>query len=382
MLLRLLAAALASPLVVDVGDEVPVGRNGTWARVHANPDGGWWFFQAAGGSYWVTPLDASLAEAAERTQLNDRTNLQDHAIVRCPDGSFLHVASGSVGGPNDSAWAWRYGADWAVEMETTIEERVPDRAHNDPTLVCGEVATGVGYSRYDRGGGAFFAIGEDGEVARPVEMQVGYFMGASLATWNGALVSANVSGPGGPSIDLQTFDAELQRTGSTPVRVTDGAAFWPQGLLPLADDRLLLAHMVGDPRSGGRGDVWVEVLDSEFRLLESVQVTDDGNAYRPWLAWSGDTVLVSFDRDLQPTLVPLTLDLSGVDGLLEEGGGRRGDDPAGCGCAATSPFPPEGAGVAAGALAALAVRRRRFGTLGGAERRSTRQPLASARPAV
>ena len=363
MIVTLLSLALAAPLIVDVGEEVAVGRNGTWARVHANPDGGWWFFQAAGGAYWVTPLGEDLSETDERLQLNARTDLQDHAIVRCPDGSFLHVASGSVGGPNDSAWAWRYGAGWAVTMEATIEERVPERAHNDPTLVCGDVATGVGYSRYDRGGGAFFAIRDDGSVAPPREMQVGYFMGASLATWNGALVSANVSGPGGPSIDLQTFDADLARTGSTPVRVTDGAAFWPQGLVPLSDDRLLLAHMEGDPRSGGRGDVWVQVLDADFRLLESVQVTDDGNAYRPWLSRSGDTLLVSFDRDLQPTLVPLTLDLSGIDGVLDDTGtgGRRGDDATGCGCAGIGEVRggPGSAAFPLGLGAAMLLARRR-----------------------
>ena len=53
------------------------------------------------------------------TPLTGRTDLIDHAISKCPDGTYMHLGSGEVVVPDDSAWGFRYDADWNMIAEAS-----------------------------------------------------------------------------------------------------------------------------------------------------------------------------------------------------------------------------------------------------------------------
>ena len=75
--------------IVEVGEEVDWGVGGAWARVLIQEPGDL-FFYAAGGEFFRMDLldDYSLMEE-EKVPLSGRTNLDDHSIQVCPDGSYL-----------------------------------------------------------------------------------------------------------------------------------------------------------------------------------------------------------------------------------------------------------------------------------------------------
>ncbi len=339
-----LPALHAAPVIAEVGGEIAIGRNGNWGRIHPDLDGGWWFFMAAGGDYWMSHLPEDLTyDDNDRTSLTGRTDLQDQSIVRCPDGTWLHAASASVATPNDSLYAWRYAADTFERLgEVTVEERVAERAHNDPTLLCSDIASGVGVSWYSEQGGAFFPLEGDLDVGSMFRMDLTNFMGSSLIAREDDLLAVSVNGPGNTNVEVSTFDADLSKTSARSVRITDRNAFWPQGLHQLASDRYLLAAMVRDAPGGEGGDVHLYLLDGDFQVLETERLSTGVDGHRPWIARKGEQVIVMYDHDMRNWAIPVTLDLDGVDDVLEEvpgsrdGSGRSSADDialAGCACA-------------------------------------------------
>ena len=60
-------------------------------------------------------------ELVDKRQVVDLTELVDHGIKKCPDGSYLHAASGmppeaagETGPPTDYLHLWRYDEDFNV----------------------------------------------------------------------------------------------------------------------------------------------------------------------------------------------------------------------------------------------------------------------------
>ena len=61
-----------------------------------------------------------------RRVLSDREefSFNDHAVKKCPDGSYLHVASRDSNEWNDSAHVWRYSPELEILTSTVLEEEL------------------------------------------------------------------------------------------------------------------------------------------------------------------------------------------------------------------------------------------------------------------
>jgi hypothetical protein len=344
----LLAPALAGDVFGTVQPEVRTGTGGNWARLHAS-DAGWWFFQSAGRDSWVEDLapDLSGFDDQARVRLTQRANLQDIQVEPCADGGWLVAASATLDAFDDSAYAFRFGSDFAALEEGTLEEREPARAHNDMVVLCNDAATGVAYANGRGGGGGgggstFFDL--DGvEVAGTTNLDWNA-MGASMAVRpaDGRIVGADIDGPESPRIRMTVFDDDWSVLERATFEVPSGAAFWPQRLLPFGDG-WIVAYLARQPGAQGNdGEVWLAALDAEFGLVDSVQVSALAQNGRPWVARRGNVLAVSYDREVQPhaTLVALAGDPPPEDTGTGGGSGSHGtsgDDAAsaaGCACAA------------------------------------------------
>ncbi len=311
MFALLVPGALAGSLVLEVGPEthIDVGRAGNWGRVFPAEDG-WHFFFAAGGDYHHVPLDAELRpDLSALRSLTGRGDLVDHAIAACPDGTWLHVASRSVNRLDDSATTFRYGADLSLLATRDLYEAEPLQEHRDMPALCtdGFVATAffepdsfVGYRLVE--------LGEDLAPVRVVEPE-----GLTIVTGSSLYRDGDTVGIVGfrgadtdflraREYDLETLalvDPHLQDVSPPGLR-----AYWSQGLARVGN-RWVVAHMARDDAEGWTaqdGDVFLSVFNADWRFLEQVQVsanTPPNGGMQPWLAFSDDTLVVSYTRELE-----------------------------------------------------------------------------------
>lgn len=344
----LLSCALAADLVTDVGAPVPLAPGGNWARV-LPADEGWDFFWAAGGDYNHLPMSDELVVVDQgRVPLTGRTNLVDHAIVRCPDGTLLHAASGNLDQFNDSAWAFRYASDLGRTDEGTIEERRADVAHNDLPLACG----GEGRDLVGFDYGEIRWLGADLGVTEDALSDAPQLQGASFR-WDGdelVVYSINYQGP----LSVRRYASDLTPLGHVDLELAEPGDYvwWPQANLKIGQYELVayMTRGLDESWSADTGNVWVVVLE-DGAIVQKLPVTTlpPGNgAMRPGLARKDDRVIVSYDVNLVPTVSPLTLDLGDV--AFEDTGDGTGGG--GCGCGG------EGGGAALLLLPGLWTRRR------------------------
>jgi len=373
MLSPLLSSAQAGPVFTAVGGESTIGMGGTWARLHAVDDG-WAYFQVSGGDEWTEGLaeDLSGFEVNDRINLTNVTGLQDVQVERCPDGGWLVVGSWTESTHDDSAAAWRYDPAFALQWKLTLAEGDDTHRHNDMLIVCGQAAEGVLFDRAQGGGGADFYPVEGGVLGSAVNVDVS----AEGGSWaerrsDGAYLVVDARGSE-EAVRIHTFDPDWTPRDTVTVSTPGGTAWWPQRIQAL-DDGWLFTWLGGQP-GAPFGDVWIGALDAELNLVDSAQLSDDAahQDARPWLARKGDTVVVTFDRDVQPRVVTVSLTPGagggddtgggdgggGGDGAADDSGAGGGSGKGGCGCA-TGGTPSGGLWGLAGLLGLVAVRRRR-----------------------
>lgn len=373
--------ALAGPFVLSVSEEKPMGVGGGWARVFLNDDDAtaWRFLWSAGGDYAMLPMGADLTVTdMGRTNLTGRTNLVDHGIARCPDGSFLHAASANLDTWNDSAYAFRLDADLVLTAESTIAERDGSTPHNDLAVVCTGVVDGVAFSGIGTDP-LFYPVAEDGTVGGVRYLEEGPQMMGGVMAWDDerdVLLAINFDRG---QLRIARYDADLALVEVRDVPdATEGMlrGYWAQGLMRIGDT-WMLAHMARDEADGwaaDEGDLWLTFFDADWNVLDRAQITENTpptGGMRPGIARRGDQLLVTYDKLVQPHLYDVRLDLAalGVVGAEDSGfvpddgddtgdsGGPVGTDPTpACGC--VSGDAPAAAGLL-GVLALLGVRRRR-----------------------
>ncbi len=397
-LLATLAPAQAGDFIVAVGPEVELMSAGTWARA-LWVDDGWKIFHSSNGDYYVADLVKTgdgLADwemdRANRKQLTSHGELKDHAIKRCPDGTFLHIASANLDRANDSSYAWVYDENFDIVASAPLEERT-DRDHNDASHYCSRLGRGVAYGG-GPGGGTIFRIEDDlsitaaGDTPNAVGLQGSSFWVDPDA---GEISLVTSSEPGNLNRHIYDADLNLMETLTTPYAQPGTRAYWPMGLLKVGDFWIVAHIFRPEPtqEGGDDGNVRVIVLDESWSIVEEAILTDNeirDSGQRTWLARKGSQVLFSYDRQRQHTVIEMTIDLSrfGVDAESDtgwdgssgwggedggSGGGAGGDDTGpgdeddedgkgGCdGCAAVGPGAAVGGLILA--LAAAATRRRR-----------------------
>lgn len=379
-LLLLLVPAFAGEVFASIDPEITQGMGGTWARYHAT-EAGYWFFQVAGSDGWMEDVaeDLSGYDDRARIQLTHVANLQDTQVERCPDGGWLLIGSYTIDSFDDSSAAWRFEEDFTERWHFTIAERDPSHKHNDMVVVCTPLTEGVIFDGGEgsSGGQPEFIEVTGGELGKSYPLQVGA-QGASAAfrEEDSMTLVVDANGAGSEEVRVHVFDAEWNETDKVIVPLSGGKAKWPQRFQPYGDGWLLT--YLTNTGAGPDGDIWLAALDADFNLIERIQVTDNGeNDNRPWFARRGSSVVVSYDRNVQPraTFVRLADD-GGDDGIPDtgegaddgddtgEGGGDSADTADGVGgggdveclCAAGSPL-ASGAGILLGAAAVLGARR-------------------------
>jgi len=400
LLLSLLSPpAHAGSFVLGTTSEFDLGQGGNWARIFPSSEG-WQITFAFDGDYHVADLtgtDGTWTLSHDSiVAITDDGGLVDHAIERCPDGGFLHVASANLDSPNDSAYADRLGQDFGIQASATVEERVPSNAHNDMAVVCSDLLQGVTFQDFGSQQVLFYPLGDDARpgTPQPIAGELVMTGGALLPDPDNdrVIISAGTAGAT-QGIQVGELSSSLRLSGMHQLDVTTGSLrpYWPQDLLAVGD-YFLLAFMVRDDSQGSdTGNVHLAVLDQDLQLVESTAIshidlaTTEGG-HRPGLARSGDTLLVSWDRQNTVRLFEVQLDIEamGIDpgtedsgwpggsdaGFAEDSGsgggsgdaGDAGDggsgDGGGCGCASGG---RASAGLLAGLLGVVGVARRRSG---------------------
>ena len=342
--------AAAASIVAEIGRPVETGTNGTWTRALVT-DEGWFMGVGTAGDFYVAPLlrtgdglEDWQFDRANWKAITDHGDLKDHGIRKCPDGSWLHVASANVGDPNDSAYAWRVSPDFDIVASGVVEERQPSRAHNDMAVICSPWTSGVVYSSFGSGAAqaTFFELDDSANAAGTVdlgEIQVegGGFL-ADAPTERIILTTANFDG----RLAFDTFSPTWDHLGTTAVDIPPSSerAFWPQSIIRVGQFYLVAMMSMVDSGagSGDTGDVWLHIFDEDFGLLEQHKLTDYGSgresAMRPWLAVQDDLLIVSYDIQTTHTFLAVRLDLDGVEAVDTsfpddgDGGGEGADGDA------------------------------------------------------
>ena len=378
MLLLTFSPVLAA-VVTQVDDPIILDkRTGTCARTFVDSSDQWWFFLGAGGGI-VAPVDANFDfKEDDLTRLTDRQDLQDHGIVQCPNGDYLHVGSYTQSSSNDSAHAYRYDADWNLIADAVLEAGVQDAAHNDMTVICSPDFQGVIFRENGGPGGQagrWFSFDAQGNVSGPTTLEnTPQITGGAAIQVGDEMWLFGTQGYQQDPLQVKRYDADLVYLGeqaSVNLSPDGGQPYWTQGLLK-AGDYYLLAHMGRGQESfdADTGNVYLSILDADLTLLEQTRLSDYSSGaagMRPGLMRDGDKAVVSWDANLRPNLVVLTLDLSGA-GNLDSGwdsgdsgdtGPGGGDGVSGCGgCAGGG----QAGGLLAGLIAAGMLGRRRNGS--------------------
>jgi hypothetical protein len=372
--------------IASVGAEVKWDMGGGWTRIlPGEPESD--FFYSAGGDYVRITMNADWeVDDINRNFLTGRMNLDDHNLVPCPSGGFLHVASGKTTEPNDSAYSFRYDEDFSATAQTVLAESIFKIRFNDMALICHEKGNFASFIDYDVWGTVVYTLDADGALLdekRIPELPLaegGVFL-EDPVRGDLALVTSTPE-KNGLFVNWLSWDLVFKDTRRIlQVDRTVAQAYWPQAV-NIIGDRIVLAYIQQPSNAGFQadwGNVWLAIFDLEWTLLENhLIVKDDGpdGTMRPGLALQGETLMLSYDEIehfppgvVQPRMVPITLKLSafGDFGLPDTGGGSgsdsdsntdsggKGDDDDGggvspewkCGCSSTESGRPRGVWVRA-----------------------------------
>lgn len=346
LLLSLSFSLAYAGVVIDVGEPVTLTMGGGWARAFPADEGGWHFLWSAGGDYNLLPMGADLSvRDSDRTRLTGRTDLVDHGIARCPDGSYLHAASANLESFNDSAFAFRYATDWERTASGALAERNPERAHNDLLVLCSPLLDATLFVEGSPTNPILVEIGQDGTPVGETRLDTRtHLMGGSMVWDPDTDTLVTVGFDNRQSIVVERWDADFVKLETIEIPVVEAPqrVYWTQATLRVGE-HWFVAHMARDESAGwasDEGNVWLQVFDLEWNLLESHAVTNftaPEGGMRPGLARQDDRLLVLFDKGVRPHIVSVTLDAAAL-----------GEDPAGdtrsdgrearaeaCGCAAT-----------------------------------------------
>jgi MYXO-CTERM domain-containing protein len=301
---------------------------------------GWKAAYSSGSAYMVGDLvnesgdlDGWLIDKSNQVRLTPEefTLLKDHAIKRCPDGTYLHTASANLVEQNDSAYAWRYDENFEAIGHSEVELKTPDRAHNDMANICSHLAQGVAFpsTGFGEGENLFFYLDEnaapEATVLLPEEPRMSG--GAFLTDVHEDLIYGIGFGLYTRDLMILTYDGDFNLLDQTQLPVLNGwRAYWSQGFIQVGD-YFLVALMgaedsnpdgddIPDPAppipSSDDGNVFLLVLDQDWNLVEEIQLTDHVQGFggmRPWLARKGDQVLMTYDVWTEHSLVEIRLDI-------------------------------------------------------------------------
>ncbi|MCB9741825.1 MAG: hypothetical protein H6740_04370 [Alphaproteobacteria bacterium] len=378
----LLGVAHAQDFVRDISDEIVINVGGGWNRTFPAEDG-WHFLWSAGGDYNWSPMPQDFNWAdTERKLLTGRSNLQDHGVSECPDGSWLHAASATLNEPDDSAYAWIYDGDFNQAASLVIAEGDDGLKHNDILVACTPNFRLIGFTNRQLAGGTAFVYDSSLNLIQSKELENAPTLSGTSAIHDpdtgGILLAGFELASQDESLKITRYDANLDYVDQHSIDVAPGSArcYWAQGFMRLGD-YYAVAHMCRDESAGWEGDtgdVWLDIFDADWNLLEQHNVTNNTlpqGGMRPYLTRKGAQLLMSYDEAVRPRMHVIELNLAAF-GLAEgEDSGLpwNGDDSGvpvndsglggGKGCGGCASGAPRGGGALAALWLGLALRRRR-----------------------
>ncbi len=322
-----IALSFAGEVFLEVSEpEIVGGTNyrATWARAFPAEEG-WHFFRAAGSDYQHHMLSDDLELLDAGNKLTGRDDLVDHAISQCPDGTWLHVGTtNSSPGANDGAWVFRYDADFQIIAQYEIANGDETTFYNDAPVLCTNfIDASVFTYNLEVQTAPMVVFAQDGSVERVVDITSQPHTSGAAMKWENESEELLVvrAWTLGPRIMVDRYDRDLNLVSVVELdHIPDEQnAYWPQGLLRLGD-YYVLAYMrrpeTGQDWSTDTGNVWLTAFDLDWNVIEELQLTDyqpddQGlriGAMQPWLARKGDTLLVLYDKEVQPTVIRITVD--------------------------------------------------------------------------
>ena len=335
MLLWLSQMAFAQPFITDVGEPVEIRSAGAWIRVFPTEES-WVATLGSNQSFYAGTLQKTGDgledwELVDKRQIVELTGLIDHGIKRCPDGSYLHAASGmppeaegESGPPTDYLHLWRYDADFNVLAYAEFRDGIGTHAHNDPNVICAPDAKGVllsiqGYQFATD----FFSLDSDLQVKEVVALEDyprGNGGGVLYDVTTDEYIQLGMAHDKPLTVNRYDSDWKLIETVDRELVDAPLRAYWPQGVIQVGD-YFIVAHMGRDQAWMGsdKGDVFLGVFDRTWQLVEQRRLTTYENgdaAMRPWVARKGSQLLVSFDLFNEQQVLEAKLDLAafGLDG--------------------------------------------------------------------
>ena len=317
------------------GDCPPLPERTSWRdSQHLDTDcTGWKLLYAQGGNYKMVHVpdvsDVTTIADFQYQEIAPSGELRDHAFTRCPSGNYLHTASANLDAPNDSAYAYRYDKDLNPIYSGAIEERTPERAHNDMPLACSPLGhlTAFGNAAPESGEDAdvdvnvytrYFWLGQDGATVRTEDLvdmprTAGCTFHWDPDTKHLLVVEMDRS----HEMVISELDADLNMRHLHTVEILPEfhRGGWPQGFLRIGDYYVVAFVNQGTPDGfvGLVGNIWLAVFDRGWNLMEAQPATDfdtnNGGAMTPYLTRHGDKMLLSYDWNVHPGLQLITLDL-------------------------------------------------------------------------
>ncbi|MGC6507106.1 MAG: hypothetical protein ACON4U_01770, partial [Myxococcota bacterium] len=255
---------------------------------------------------WFIPFEEAIS-------LTGRTDLSDHSLRQCPDGSWLHVASAV---PTNHIY--RYDDSFGLVAESEYLQGEPPHAANDVPAVCGPRFQGFGIAEQVGLRDFFIDVDQSASLSVPTEMTDSPRMtGAGLLdddNWSQLLA---VGVDPGPNLTVSAYglELELQERWIIERPLPEIVLYWPSSFTRVGDYFLILT-MGRDPAENwdaDTGDVYLFVVDETFTLLEWHQITFAdpflGGFMRPWLQRKEDTIVMGFDKQNAVFIAHATLDL-------------------------------------------------------------------------
>jgi hypothetical protein len=319
-----LSIAFAQEFVTEIGEPVELRSAGAWVRVLPDEEG-WKVALGSNQSFYVAELNKTGEgfedwEMSPKYQVTETSGLIDHAIKKCPDGSYLHVASGNAndGTQNDMAHIWHYDANFSVLGYQSFTEGIGTHSHNDPNLICSSIAVGVAFSiqGFDFATD-LFVLNSNLEVTDVIPLEpYPRANGGAMLTDEVEKQVHFIGMAHNQPLHINSYDEDWTLLASNEADILGQPlrAYWPQGFIEVGD-YYLIAHMGKDDSWLGsdKGDVFLSVLDKQFDFIEQYRITsyEDGDAaMRPWVARRGSQLLLSFDAYNEQMIVEARIDLA------------------------------------------------------------------------
>ena len=320
MLFFCLLPCLANDWVLSVSDPHELPSGGTWNRPFPTPKG--WKIFLGGSAMRIGDLirnDATwTVENIRVISDRDGQHFNDHAVKKCPDGSFLHMASYDYNNPNDSAHVWRYDEDFSILHSTLWEEGSRERQYNDGSILCSRLSQGIASSTMGGPmdfGNHYFSVDEEGEKGELVVLaDYPRLNGGALFADEDLGVIYHLGMDHGRPLQVNVYDRDWNQIDEKllDLYIPPKRSYWPQGIIRVGDYYMLTFMGRNDSwGNGDLGDVFLAILDQEWNVEQIQQVTnyERGFAMRPWIARQGDQVIIAYDGDLKFFVVELQIDL-------------------------------------------------------------------------